>query len=228
MIRVFVRPALPVGHRHQAKEPVRDFQGTGMRRCQRVESGNESSSIRGKVRGASTVDARVVVGIGFPSMWPADRCPQSEPLHEGAVAQRDWSNSWTNPERHFARIAHVAEHLVRGQRTPSAGVVRTESGKSVCQTPEHRRIGNGLHSNGQVRSMCRSICSTTAALGRFGGTTGVASGTCASWQRGDQHLRATASIGAFIMPGRFSAIGSLLRQRMPTTSTRFLPLPPQQ
>src|SRR5687767_7030618 len=104
MIGVLVRPPLPVGHGHQAKQPVGYFQRTGMRRRKRVESGNESTSIRRKVGGASTVDARVVVRIGFPAMWPADRRPQCEPLHERTAAQRDWSNSWTNAERHFARI----------------------------------------------------------------------------------------------------------------------------
>jgi hypothetical protein len=145
MIGVLVGPTLPVTQGHRTEESVRGFDGFGERRRDAVDPRKRALQIGGKIRRSCPGGSRIVRGIGLPSMRPADRRPQPQPLDHRSGTRRNRFSPRSNAQNHLRGITEVAEHLVWSERAPAAPAVGPERGEAFGQGAQHFEISDRLH-----------------------------------------------------------------------------------
>lgn len=100
MLGVFVRPALPVSERHDAKEAMGGIERVRLGDRDRLDPCDGAIQVAGELRGSRTVDSWIELRIGLPAVRPAEGRPQAEPFDDPSTAERDATIARSNQKNH--------------------------------------------------------------------------------------------------------------------------------
>ena len=135
-------PTLPISGDHGAQMSMCRRKCARRRRPQGTQSRDSALAIEREAGGRSTTDPLVDVRRRPEAVGPGDRRVQGQQL---AYAPRR-SNLPGRPGQHAgARVRQMAQHLVRGQRSPAPRRGGREPLQAAHEAVEHARISDRLH-----------------------------------------------------------------------------------
>jgi len=126
MVSVQVRPAEPCGLRHPAKNRMRRPGETLVTCCDGFEERLELSDVRGKLDGFGSPNLLIDFRTRRNSGWPPDRQVQRDPLHQRSLQKAAGIACSSLTDCNPARVAEMADHLVRRHLSPAPGALRAQ------------------------------------------------------------------------------------------------------
>jgi len=158
MIRVAIRPSLPIAKRHGAEYAMRWLEGVRQGQRDTFDPGDRPRQIPGELRRSCPCGLRIMLRIGRPAMRPGDRGPQPKDFHHYTPSLGDRSYSGTRAQNHGGGVSQVTQHLVRRQRSPTARTVRAEHLEPLFERPQDCRICDCPHGpSGSANSPARAV-----------------------------------------------------------------------
>ena len=145
MVRVPVRPTLPVCDRHGAEKPVRRLEAVRSSRRNALETRDCSRQVSGELRWLGAIGSWIVQRIGRPAMGPRNRNPKSQPSHNMTAAAAHRFSPRSAPQHHRGGITKVTQHFVRRERSPAATAVGSQGTETTDERTQDVGIRNRLH-----------------------------------------------------------------------------------
>ena len=145
MVRVTIRPPLPVSKRHGAEHCVHGLERVRPRGRNAIDARDGPREIPRELRRLRTIRFRVEHGAGWKAARPGKGRPQHDGLDDRTPARRNRGRSRPGKQNHRCSVTEVTQHLVRRHRSPAARAVRTEHLQTCLQRPDDFWICDGSH-----------------------------------------------------------------------------------